>query len=290
MRRVFPIIFLAFLAGCSHGNGDEPVYNGRLEADMIKLSAKINGTIDKILVNEGDSVQKGDLLALINTARYEIQRQQQIAQLEELRLNLRTLDDQMRQVQPQLKLIKDKLGKISNLVENGAATEQDRDDLEAQVEILTAKLDGFETNREIIISKEKQLQAAIDLTDLNIRDARIEAPIDGMIINSYREPAELAAAGTVLFDVADLSSLEATIYVPLTDLNKIKIGQTAHLMVDGMDKTFDGKIKWIASESEFTPKTIMTQETRATLVYAVKITVPNPDGILKIGMPVDVTL
>ena len=290
MRRIFLAVILMILAGCSHRNGNEPVYNGRLEADIINLAAKINGTIDNIQVDEGDLVKKGDLLALINTDRYEVQRRQQLAQLDELKLNIQSLNDQMRQVKPQLKLVQDKLAKIENLVKNGAATEQDRDNLETQVEILTAKLDGFETNRKIIISKEKQLQAAIDLTDLNISDARIEAPIDGMIVNSYREPAELAATGAVLFDVADLSSLEATIYVPLTDLHKIKTGQTVHLMVDGMDQTFDGKIKWIASESEFTPKTILTQETRETLVYAVKIAVPNPDRILKIGMPVDVTL
>jgi len=73
-------------------------------------------------------------------------------------------------------------------------------------------------------------------------------------------------------------------------LAQVKIGAVVKVAVDGVDKPLDGKIKWVASESEFTPKTILTQETRTTLVYRIKAAVDNPDGLLKIGMPVDVSL
>ncbi|NOX88205.1 MAG: HlyD family efflux transporter periplasmic adaptor subunit [Calditrichaeota bacterium] len=280
---------LSFVS-CKNGKDSSFAYNGRLDADVLRLSAKVPGTVDSLTVDEGDAVRKGDLLVKINTDRVELQLQQQQAQLSEIETNLQALKAKIRQVKSQLEFNRQTLAKTEKMLQQGAATEQQRDQLATQVKVLQAQLDEIMTNKKLIASKSEQLQAAIKITRLTLRDARVISPINGIVINRFVDRFELAAPGTVLLELADLSSLEATIYVPLTKLNKIKIGEKAQIKVDGTDKTFAAKVKWISSVAEFTPKTILTEETRTTLVYAVKLDVANPDGALKIGMPVEVVL
>ncbi|MBN1999167.1 efflux RND transporter periplasmic adaptor subunit [candidate division KSB1 bacterium] len=284
------IVFLMIMMSCSNGKKGNHLYNGRLEADIISLSAKTGGTIDTLLVDKGEKISSGQLLAVIDNSRYLAQKRQQAAQLDEIRLSLQGVDAQIRQVKPQLDLARETLLKTQNLYKNGAATQNDVDELSARVDVLQAQLDGLVTNKKVIASRKEQLLAGIEITDLNLSDTQIYSPLNGLVLNTYHHRAETVAPGQKLIDVADLSRMEATIYVALTDLNKIKLGDKARVRIDGSDEFFTGRVAWISSESEFTPKTILTKETRTTLVYAVQINVPNSDGVLKIGMPVDVEM
>jgi HlyD family secretion protein len=224
------------------------VYNGRLEATTIRLSAQNTGTVTALDVSEGDTVNAGESIAFINTEKLIAQRQQ---------------------IDAELSLQKDLLEKTQRLLASGAATVQRRDELAARVSVLKSQRQGLE---------------------LQLTDAGVKSPISGTVLTTYVHRGEFVVPGSLIAEVADVRQLEARIYFPLTKLTGIKIGQTVKVMTDGLTKPMPGKISWIASESEFTPKTILTKETRTTLVYAVKINVPNPDGILKIGMPIDVSL
>ena len=288
--QIFAIILFALLVAACSKTEDQFVYNGRIDTDVIRLVAKSAGTIDTLTVQEGDPVKKGQLLVKINDDRLKLQLRQQQAQLNEIQTNFQILSSKERQLQSQLKFTKQTLDKTLAMLKQEAATQQQVDQLQTQVDVLHAQLDEVRTNKKIIASKLEQLQAAIDITRLNLKDARVTAPIDGLVINRFVDLHESAAPGSPLLEVADLNTLKATIYVPLTRLNQIKLGDPATIKVDGLDKTFKGKIVWIASEAEFTPKTILTEETRTSLVYAVKIEVPNPEQKLKIGMPVEVKL
>ncbi len=276
------------LAACSNEKGSGLMYDGRLDTDIIQVSAKIAGTIDSLLVEEGDVVRKNQLLAKIETDRIEAQLKLEDAQLSELQASTQALQAQAEQVKAQLRLAEKTLAKTQKMLKEGAATVQKRDELSTQVEVLRAKMQAIRAQQATLTARKKQLQAKRELTRLNLRDARLLSPIDGLVINKFKNLKEVVQPGVTVLDVADLSTMEAVIYVPLVELDKVKIGQKAALHIDASDRTFEGRVKWIASEAEFTPKTILTRETRETLVYAVKLTVPNPEGILKIGMPVEV--
>ncbi|MHB2150561.1 HlyD family secretion protein [Calditrichota bacterium LG25] len=265
-------------------------YNGRMDTDVIRLVAKTAGTIDTLSFKEGDFVKKGRLLVKVNDRRLRLRLKQQQAQLDELNVNLQAIESRQRQLQSQLNFNQQTLAKTRAMLKQGAATPQQIDQLQTEVDILGARLEEIMTNKKLIASKRRQLQAAIDITRLNIEDSRITAPINGLVINRFVNLYESVAPGSPLLELADLSVLKATIYVPLTKLNRLKLGQKAKIKIDGTDETFEGKITWIASEAEFTPKTILTEETRTSLVYAVQIEVPNPGQKLKIGMPVEVYL
>jgi HlyD family secretion protein len=284
------ILFIAsiFIISCHNGNDDAIIYNGRVEADIISLSAQVGGTLDTVNIEEGDVVIKDQLLMKINTDKIELQLKSQQAQIIELQANLAANAAQIKQVDAQLKLAQQTLDKTKKLVNEGAATEQQQDELESKVDVLQAQKEALLTNKKMLQAKEQQLNAAIEITKISLSDARIISPIDGIVLNRFLDKNELVAPGRTLLELADLSNMKITIYVSMEELSHVKIGDKVNIKVNGMDSMLEGIVYWIASESEFTPKTILTEETRTTLVYAVKISVTNQDGILKIGMPVDV--
>ncbi|HES58850.1 MAG TPA: HlyD family efflux transporter periplasmic adaptor subunit [Caldithrix sp.] len=282
------LIIIFFILHCTDANDNSITYNGRVEADIISLSAQVGGTLDMVNIEEGDVVKKDQLLMKINTDKIELQIKSQQAQIIELQANLAANTAQVKQVDAQLKLAQQTLDKTKTLVIEGAATEQQQDELESKVDVLRAQKEALLTNKKMLQAKEQQLNAAIEMTQISLSDASITSPIDGVILNRFLDKGELVAPGRALVELADLSKMKITIYVSTEQLSRIKIGDKVKVRVDGVDELLEGMIYWIASESEFTPKTILTEETRTTLVYAVKVTVANPDGVLKIGMPVDV--
>ena len=116
-------------------------------------------------------------------------------------------------------------------------------------------------------------------------------PVNGTVLTSYAERYELVQAGQPLYQIASLDTLDLRVYISGAQLPSVNIGRQVEVLVDKNaeeDQSMHGTISWIASEAEFTPKTIQTKEERVTQVYAVKVRVPNPEGILKIGMPGEV--
>ncbi|HUZ17602.1 MAG TPA: HlyD family efflux transporter periplasmic adaptor subunit [Spirochaetia bacterium] len=284
-----PAVLAALLISCS-GNGKQFSYTGQTDVDPITLSAQASGVIDSLTVREGDAVRKGEMLGRINTDRLLAQRKQQEAQLSELDVRRVSAQAQITQAEAQLSLARETLAKTERLLAQGGATRQQRDELSTQVQVDEANLAALQSNAQLVAAQEEELNAGMEVTDIAIRDAQIVSPITGVVLDKYHFEGELATVGTPLLELANLSVMTVEIYVPLSKLADVQLGGTATIRIEGTAKALKGTIYWVASQSEFTPKTILTQETRTTLVYGVKIRVPNPNGVLKIGMPVDVEL
>lgn len=283
------VLVAVFLCFCQSNDENQFIYNGQVESQIIRLYAQVTGNLDSLFVEEGQAVRKDQLLAKINSDKLLVQLKQQQAQSKELDANFSSLLAQLKQVQSQLNFLTETYEKTKQMVTDGAATEQRRDELATQVDVLKAQMDGLLTNKKVIEAKREQLAAVMELIRISVKDTKILSPLDGTVLNKFIEENELITPGRVIFELADLSKMEVTIYIPLTELNRIQIGQDVGVLIDGYEGILQGRVKWVASESEFTPKTILTKETRTTLVYAVKIDVPNPEGLLKIGMPVEVS-
>jgi HlyD family secretion protein len=134
------------------------------------------------------------------------------------------------------------------------------------------------------------MQVQIEQVQEAITKCRIKNPVDGTVLVKFAEKGEVAAPGKPLYKIADLSTMKLKVYISGDQLPQIKIGQEVEVQIDKTKKEntrLNGKISWISSTAEFTPKTIQTKDERVNLVYAVKILVPN-DGSIKIGMPGEV--
>ena len=277
-------------------------YTGRADVEAILLSSQSAGIIDSLPVSEGQAVRQGQVLARINTERPRAQAQGQAAQLAQLGLRRGTAEAQLEQAQAQvqqaearLELARETLARTERLLAEGGATRQRRDELATQLTVEQANLSALASNQKalessykLIGAQEQELRAGMLLTEIGIRDAELRSPIDGTVLNLFRHEGELAAVGSPLLEVADLSTLRIEVYVPLAMLGSLRLGAEARVSGEGLPGILKGTVSWIASEAEFTPKTILTQETRTTLVYRVRVLVPNPERALKVGMPVDV--
>ncbi|MEI7641312.1 MAG: efflux RND transporter periplasmic adaptor subunit [bacterium] len=146
---------------------------------------------------------------------------------------------------------------------------------------------GFDNARTNLVSAQSQYTQAQVMYD----EAKVKAPWSGLILQKHVEEGELVSPNTPLYTLGDITTAKVTIYLPLKDIGKIKYGQEAKVKIDSFEKkSFTGKITFIAGEAEFTPKNVQTKDERVKEVFAVEITVPNPEMILKPGIPADVEI
>ena len=282
------------LASC--GNKNDFDATGTFEATEVVVSAESTGRILYFDIEEGDTLSAGRQVGAIDTVQLYLQKLQLERQRASIHSNRPDIAKQASALRSQIEQQERERSRVENLLNDGAATTKQLDDINASIRVLNGQLDALLSNLENSTSSIDQNASAVDLQIAQIEDrlakCRIVSPIDGVVLVKYSEAGELAAAGRPLMKVADMDRLYLRAYFTSAQLADVKVGQEVTVVADyGNDKQHDysGRITWIASESEFTPKTIQTRDARANLVYAVKIAVEN-DGLLKIGLYGEVRL
>ena len=182
---------------------------------------------------------------------------------------------------------------IAEIQRNDLAAQLERDKL--NVAIAQNNLDALPSGSSdhIIITAENQvkmMQTVVKATEAQLADLQIKSPIDGTIQTKNYEIGEYVTAGSTLATVVNLDQVWINVYIPTDDLPFLELGREANFTISGLDRVFTGTIAEIASQGEFTPKTIQTKRERANIVYKVKIAVDNSEGLLKPGMPADVMI
>jgi len=197
---------------------------------------------------------------------------------------------QVASLQQQITTAGTERARVSNLLASGAANQKQLDDINAQIKVLEKQLKAtrqtLENNTKGIHGESEALEDQVAQIEDQLQKSRISSPIDGTVLVKYAEAGELATPGRSLFKVADMKNMTLRAYVTADQLAQLKVGQTVKVNAEfgsEANKAYQGKVAWISSKAEFTPKTIQTRDERANLVYAVKVSVKN-DGDLKIGM------
>lgn len=269
---------------------------GTFEATEVVISAEAMGRILYFDAEEGVVVEAGRVIGAIDSVQLHLQRKQLVAQQSALLSSRPDVKAQVASLKEQIAKQRSELQRIENMLRDGAATTKQRDDIEAQIRVLesqlSASLSTLDKNTATINENAAAIEAQIELLNDRIAKCRIESPISGTVLVKYAEAGELATAGKPLMKVADLDNIYLRAYFTSDQLALIKLGDEVTVTADfGGDERYDypGRIAWISSESEFTPKTIQTRDSRANLVYAVKIAVKS-DGRLKIGLQGEVKL
>ena len=268
------------LAAC--GNGGDFDATGTFEATEVLVSAETAGRILSFDVEEGDTLSAGTQVGAIDTVQLYLQKLQLERQRASVHSNRPDISKQAAALRGQIAQQETERRRVENLLKDGAATPKQLDALLSTLKNNTSSID--------------ENASAIDLQIAQVEDrlskCRVVSPIDGSVLVKYSEAGELAATGKPLMKVADMDRLYLRAYFTSDQLSDLSVGQEVTVVADfGGDKQreYPGRITWIASESEFTPKSIQTRDTRANLVYAVKIAVEN-DGLLKIGLYGEVRL
>lgn len=294
MKRIVYIAAVVLATSC--GTEAEFDAQGTFEATEVVVSSEATGRILNFEVEEGMAVEANQMVGAIDSVQLHLQRKQLVAQQLALLGSRPDVKKQVAALREQIAKQNEELRRVENMLKDGAATKKQKDDIEAQIKILESQLDAtlstLDKNTSTINNNSAALEAQIAALDDRISKCRIISPVCGTVLVKYAEAGELATVGKPLMKIADLDNIYLRAYFTSDQLAKVNLGDEVKVVADfGGEERYDytGRVAWISSESEFTPKTIQTKDSRANLVYAVKIAVEN-DGRLKIGLAGEVVL
>ena len=288
--KTFPwLIASVLLIGCS-GNHQKSDAYGNFEVIEVTISSEANGKILSLDIDAGQQLEAGTVIGYIDSTDLSLRKAMLQSQREAVGSKIINIKAQVDvQVQQLKNVLADKI-RIENLLQDGAATTKQLDDINANLDLLNKQIAATKTQENSVRKELTVYDRQIDQIDESIRKCRIINPIEGTVLNKYAEAGELTGIGKTLYNIADLSEMDLRVYVSGDQIPDIHLGDKVEVLIDKDKKntrSLDGIISWIASSAEFTPKTIQTKAERVNLVYAVKVRVHN-DGSLKIGMPGEV--
>jgi len=283
-------LIAASLTSCDATNGRADGY-GNFEATELTISAENNGKLLQFDIHEGELLPKGKRIGTIDTIPLHLKREQLEVSKAVVGSKSKGVLSQINVLNAKLKTVNTNRTRIQNLIKDSAGTQKQLDDITGEIEVIKQQIRSVEIQNAPVVNELKSLDVQILQIEDQIAKCKITNPINGTVLSKYAEPHEITAFGKPLYKIADISVMELRVYVSETQLVNVKIDQEVMVKIDAADsmKSFKGKVSWIASEAEFTPKIIQTKEERVALVYAVKVAVEN-DGSLKIGMPAEMWL
>ncbi len=283
---------IALLSSCSNKDGDYDA-SGSFEATEIIVSAEANGKIEKLSVMEGQQLEQGQQVGLIDSTQLYLQKMNLLSNAKGVRAQQPNIAAQTASIKEQIATLEREKQRTTNLIKANAATQKQLDDINGQMEVLQKQLSASQStlqkSSQNITAQSSAMDIQIEQIEDRLQKSIIKSPITGTVLNKYSEEGELANMGTPLFKIADINNMTLRVYVTNDQLSAVKLNDKVQVLVDESNdseanyRAYEGIVTWISDKSEFTPKTIQTKNERANLVYAMKVSVKN-DGYLKIGM------
>jgi HlyD family secretion protein len=271
----------------------QPDAYGNFEAIETVVSAETGGSLLWFTPVEGQQVVPNTVLGVIDTTRLALDREQLGAQRTAVRARVSEAERQIGVLAVQREIAGRAYARTRRLFAEQAATAQQLDQAERDYRVLGEQIAAVRAQRQSVTQDVVAGDARVAQIAERIAKSRISAPFAGTVLATYARAGEYVQPGQPLFRIANLDTLTLRAYVTEPQLAQLRLGQRVLVNVDrggSARLTVPGTVSWIASKAEFTPTPVQTRDERADLVYAVKIRVPNPNGVLKIGMPADVAL
>lgn len=267
---IFVLVGLAVFVVKSQKKKDtnELTLYGNIEIRQVDLSFQVAGLISKLYKEEGDTVKKGELIALLDEKDYKANFKKAEAEVEKT-LSIKEDSDV-------------KFGRYQNLEEQGAVSKQDRDTL------------FYAKNR--AVADYKAAIASRDYIKNQLNYTKLYAPEDGIIMTRVYEAGSNVQKGQPVYIMAKTKPVWVRAYVNETDLGNIKYGQEVSVYTDTQDpqthenRKYKGQIGYISPVAEFTPKTVQSTDIRTNLVYRIRVYIYNIDEFLRQGMPVTIKI
>lgn len=289
-RALSGAILLATTIACT--DAAAPDAYGNFEATEVVVAAQTSGPILSFLVREGEEVAAGAVVAVIDTTALALDRQQLSAQRAAVLARRAEVAEQIRVLEVQGEIASRSWERTRRLAGQQAATAQQLDQAERDHRTVLAQLEAARAQQRSVGLEAEAVEARIAQARDRVARGTLTNPLAGTVLATYAQVGEMVAPGQPLYKVAALDTLELRAYVSGAQLASVRLGQVVDVTVHGSADalvTLPGTVSWIASRSEFTPTPVQTRDERTDLVYAVKVRVANRDGVLKIGMPADLT-
>lgn len=279
---------VTILAGCRNDIDFDAC--GQIDAEQVTVSAEASGRILSLNVREGDVLNAGQMVGAVDSVQTALQIRELEQRRDGARSRLIDIDRQQAPQKDQLASLENDFRRYSSLLSNNAATQKQVDDLRSQIDIqksqMAAQKQTWERNNSSVRSEISTYEIQIAEKRDQLAKCRICSPVAGTVLTKYANEGESVTVGKPLFKLADLTETYVRAYFTTSQLSTLNLGDEMKVIPDdgsANPEEYTGRVIWISSQAEFTPKDIQTRDERAELVYAVKVAVPN-DGSLRLGM------
>ena len=250
--------------------------NGRIEATEVDIATKLSGRLTEVSVNEGDIVKAGQIVARLDTDELNAKLQQAQAQVQQAKENKKYASAIVRQHQSELELARKNLARSQNLYVNNNISLVQLQQHEAAVDSLVAAIAAAKAQ---VVASDSAINAALaqkQAIQTNINDSLLKSPIEGRVLYKLLEPGEVIGSGGKVLTVLKMDDIYMTIFLPTSDVGRVKIGSEARIKLDAIDTVIPAKVSFVSPEAQFTPKQIETQNEREKLMFRVKVKI-DPD-------------
>jgi HlyD family secretion protein len=288
------LVFLLLITACQEEENRSDAY-GNFEATTVLVSAEASGQLLSLAVDEGQKLAAGQRIGLVDTTLLHLQRKQIEATIGTLPRKLQNSLAEIEVLKGQKANLSRERDRIASLVANKAATPKQLDDLNGELEVVDKRIAAISANTRTangaILSQKEPLLAQLELVNEQIRRAYCYNPVAGTVLTKMAEEGEMINMGGPLYRIGRLDTMTLRAYAGSVALQQLALNKVVEVLVDEGSESYrqlEGVVSHISDQAEFTPKTIQTKEDRVNLVYAFDVKVPNPDGLLKIGMPAEV--
>jgi len=277
------------MVACS-GNGNLRGGSGLIEANESIVSAEISGRVLERRFDEGSVLATGDTLAVIDPSRLRLEIVSAEAARRALAAQLDAAGVQVKQASTAEDFARTELERVNRLLNASTATQRQLDQAEYQHDTSVLAREAAQANARMLQAQLVKADADIARLQRSLEDCYPLAPISGTVTEKFIDAGELLSPGKALVRLSQLDTVWVKIYLSTGQFSSVQLGDAATVSTESGGTEMPGTVVWTSSQAEFTPKNVQTEESRADLVYAVKVSIPNPDRTLKVGMPVFVTL
>lgn len=249
--------------------------NGRIEAVQVDISTKIPGRVQEILVKEGDLVQSGQKVALIDTAQLEAQYLKAQADIASAQSQVAAAEASIAQSKAQLRLAEQELERASRLVAQGHTSKEVYDTRVSNHDVAKAGLAAAEAN---LVSRQRSVdaeRAAAQEIKTQIDDSLLISPVIGRVLYRLAEPGEVLGSGGKVLTLINLADIYMEVFLPSAQAHRVSIGSEARIKLDILDFAIPANVSFVSPESQFTPKQVETPSEREKLMFRVKVRVPQ---------------
>lgn len=322
-RRIIPVLVLLLAGGGTYAFYSQkpkampgaPVYYGNVDIRDVSLAFRVPGRLDEVRKSEGDHVEAGEVVAVLDKAPFELQLAQAKAAADVANAQVKSVEAgarredisaaraQLAERKASAERAKDTFERIQRLEASGAATTQALIDARAAAEQTRSVVDAAQAtlsklvngarSEEILVahSQAAQAQAAVAIAELNLADTELKAKTAGVVVIRAIEPGAMAQVGSPALVVSFEDPVWVRAYAAETDLANLAPGTPMLVYSDARpDKPYTGQVGYVSPQAEFTPKNVETEELRSSLVYRFRVIVKDHDGGLRQGMPVTIRL
>jgi HlyD family secretion protein len=249
--------------------------NGRIEAEQIDIATRTPGRIDRILVGEGDLIEAGQVLAVMDTRELEAQLARAEADVSSAESRVEEVQALIAQREAELALAEEEFARAQQLAERGVTSQSVADQQETRRASMQAALNAAMAQLHTVERGVEAAAALVDLYEAQIADATLVAPVMGRVLYRLAQPGEVLGGGGRVVTMLDLSNVYMEVFLPADQAMLTGIGAEARVRLDSIPFAIPAFVSFVSPEAQFTPRTVETAEERADLMFRVKVRVPE---------------